>query len=235
MAMMRMPVRVGVPGGMPGTGIRGMGDAASILADEASYQTGYLASPAFLASQAAALQNECAVSPNSPACQIATITNDVNVGYNPLADTMVNLSDYCSQNLFNNNMFATPLDTATCGTAGKVQPAVVQQAVDIAKKSQVQAITPASSTNPSTLPQQNPLTTKVPDSTTTPATSTITNQPSNASTDLVNKTPSTGAGSGGMVVAGAPDAITTWIQNNWILLAAGAAALVILPMVMKGK
>jgi hypothetical protein len=112
-------------------GFRGFGDAASILAQEQAFSTNpYLTSPAFLAGQAKALQNECAVDPSSPACIVAQTTGDISQGYNPTVDATLNLNNYCQQNVFNNQTFGDPLDTASCsGVTPKA--ALVAQAATI--------------------------------------------------------------------------------------------------------
>lgn len=128
-----------VPKGFRGFGR--LGDAASILANEQAYSTNpYLTSPAYLAAQAAALQGECANTPNSPACQVATLTGDVNTGYNPVADTQLNLQNWCEQNVFNANQFGTALDTANCN-GSQPKAALMTQAQTIG--AQFQANVPA--------------------------------------------------------------------------------------------
>jgi hypothetical protein len=99
-------------------GVGRVGDAASILAQETAWANSpYLNSPAFLASQAAALQNECAVDPSSPSCLVAQSTGDINKGVNYGADTSYDLNTYCQQNVFNNTAFGDPLDTNSCNGA----------------------------------------------------------------------------------------------------------------------
>ena len=270
MAMMMMPVRRGMSGvpqrglrgfqprGARGFGMRGMGAGTSAdagvtaqLANESSYDTGYYASPAFLASQAATLQANCAASPNDPSCQVAQATGDITQGYNPVADTTLNITDYCIQNQQNNAIFGTALDTANCMATGGVNASTTAAIAAAAANSQitpevlsqVAAATPADfaalQANPIIAPSQAQTFTTPP--VPTPST-TITNQPSNSTLSLVN-TPAqaqaqAAAGANNVPAAGASANGTfasaeTWVEQNWIYLAAGVAALVLLPSLLK--
>ena len=161
--------------------MRGLGqdEVDNILSNEAAYSGGnpYLTSPAFLASQAAALQANCAASPNDPSCQVAEATGDITSGYNPSADTVLNLTNYCQQNAQNNAIFGDALDTANCN--GQVpNPAVIQAANTIAQQSSIPSVT---SSIPGAItyapPVTNPIVATTPiQSAVTPAT-TIVNQP----------------------------------------------------------
>jgi hypothetical protein len=112
---------------------RGIGDAASLLAQEQGTVTNpYLMSPAYLATQAAALQNECQVNPQSGACIVAQMTGDIKTGYNAAADTTLNLQNWCEQNVFNHNTFGDALDTANC-TGSTPKAAILSQAQQIAQ------------------------------------------------------------------------------------------------------
>lgn len=214
--MLRVPARFGM---------RGLGDAANILAQEQSNVTQHM-DPAFLAAQALELQNECAVAPWSPACQVAQVTNDVNVGYNPVADTQLNLENFCQENQANNATFGTPLDTVNC--RGPVaNPALLTQAATIAQQAAAVSRGPGSGTQgggpvmtvtPSASPAAAPVPLAVNPPPTTVQNSTL-NPGNNASTDLLPP--------------GALNTAESWIQQNWLLLAAGAAAIFLLPSLMK--
>lgn len=234
MAMMTMPVRVNAgANAMRGLsrmvrphGMKGLGDeVANQLANEAVYSTyGYYTSPAYLASQASQLQADCATQPNDPSCVVAKATNDINVGYNPIADTTLNLTNYCQQNKENNAMFNIPLDTTNCTGSG-VSSSVLAQVQAIGAKSTIPT-TPAGLVAQGVVPS-NPVTTTVP-VTQNPGVAVQTNQPTNASSALVN-TPSQAQ----QQTTDQLSTATTWIEDNWVLLAAALAAVVILPMVIK--
>ena len=221
--------------------MRGLGqdEVDNILSNEAAYSGGnpYLTSPAFLASQAAALQANCAASPNDPSCQVAEATGDITSGYNPSADTVLNLTNYCQQNAQNNAIFGDALDTANCN--GQVpNPAVIQAANTIAQQSSIPSVT---SSIPGAItyapPVTNPIVATTPiQSAVTPAT-TIVNQPSNASAAVANTTAQAQQQTAAQNSTGdaTTDAAINWIESNWILLVGGLAALVILPSLLSKR
>lgn len=218
MGMLRVPHR---------HGFRGMGDASTILSNEQFWSTNpYLTSPAFLASQAASLQKDCAAAPNDPACQIATVTGDLTKGYNPVADTTLNLSDYCSQNLFNNGMFATPLDTAAC-SGGKPVQSLLTQAATIAAASplnqppQAQPVNVVSGGGSGTQGGGGSVLTVAP------------KPPAPAPSPSPSPAPTPPPGADSLSVLST--STTAWLQANWILVAAGVGAIILLPSLMGGK
>lgn len=112
--------------------LSGLGTAADVLAQgQAFANSPFTQNPNFAASQAAALQNECNVDPYSPACQVAIQTNDINTGYNPIADTQLNLISYCKQNQQNAAVFGTPVDPQCPG--GAPTQAILNQAAQITR------------------------------------------------------------------------------------------------------
>lgn len=213
----------------PVRALMGLGDAGTILSQEAGDTSGYFDSPAFLEGQAATLQNECDVDPSAPDCLVAESTGDITMGYNPVADTVLNLNNYCQQNVQNNITFGTALDTGSCSGSTPL-PAVIAQASSNAAG--FVPLTPTQISNeanitPGTVAAQI-----------TPATTTPVTTPATTTTPVAS---APAAGSGGSTGATSDDgfALPAWLTEdsiagiqNWILLAGGLVALMILPSML---
>lgn len=112
--------------------LSGLGTAADTLAQgQAFADSPFTQNPNFAASQARALQNECAVDPYSGACQVAIQTGDINTGYNPAADTQLNLISYCKQNQQNVDVFGYTPDPNCPG--GAPSQTLLNQAAQITR------------------------------------------------------------------------------------------------------
>ncbi len=158
----------------------------------------------------------------------------------PTQAAVSTLNDYCQQNVFNNGIWGTPLDTATCNgitplssamaAAGSVvTPNYYQIAPGGGSGTQgggpVVTATPAASTPTSKAPSITQPTT----STTTPQTSTV-NPGNNASTDLVNGQPAAGS-SLNPALASAESWLTASMFGgipNWMLVAGAVVAVIVI-------
>jgi hypothetical protein len=210
---------VGTQGGYVGCGVPptpppvvGTGPVSSILNEyqQVIADNPYLNSPAYLAAEAAA------GAPDPGARQ----------------DAINTLIGYCQQNAFNNGIWGTPLDTITCN--GNVPlPGMLAQLNSIVTPPYYsvvagggsgtqgggQSVATVQKTQPASPP---PVGTNVANS--------QTNAGNNASPDLINGQPTIGA-----KLSADFTAVESWIQTNWMLVAAGLAAVFILPHLMGGR
>jgi hypothetical protein len=218
--------------------LMGLGDASTILGQESSDTSGYQDSPAFLESQATALQAECAAAPNGPACLDAQATGDITSGYNPVADTDVDLNDYCQQNVANNAVFNTPLDTSTCAGSAPLA-SVVAQAAAIPSSNGWIGLTPAQIASvPAPVVTPTPNGSAVTPTGVTPVVAVAAVVPPAASTSAsgLSITPSAST----VTTSTSTFALPAWLTEdsyagiqNWIWIAGGLVALMVLPSLLK--
>jgi hypothetical protein len=127
----------------------GFGDAASILAEQSSDQTNPFLTPAYYAEVAKENNDECAVDPSSSACQVWTTIQAPTIAQTNQNATQLDLANWCEQNVFNNQQFGTPLDTASCSGSQPLPSVVAAANTQGAKAPSWQA-----STSPNLTPAQ---------------------------------------------------------------------------------
>jgi hypothetical protein len=236
---------------------RGVGDATSILSEQVSDQTNPFLTPAYYATVAADNNNECDVDPSSPACAVWQQIQAPTIEQTNENATELDLANYCEQNAFNVSQFGDAADTTSCSGSQPVASVVAQAAAQATQAPSWQSTTPANpaATKPASTPAPpTPVAVPaavIPTITQAQISAAATSPPVPAGAVAVAPVtpvtpPSAAASSSTSTSTSSTGFDLTSIENwftetsidgipNWALVAAGVAALFILPRLMGGR